>query len=80
ARAPVRNVGRARFRNTEAAPMATLKTAGWRPAPLAGLTPAASRAAEAEVTTWSEGQARLADLDRRGGRWLIVPAYELTAA
>ncbi len=81
ARAPVRNVGRARFRNTEVVPVAMLKTQGWRAAPLAGLTPAiAGRAAAAEVTTWSEGQARLADLDRRGDRWLIVPAYELTAA
>ena len=76
ARAPVRNVGGARFRNTGAAPAATIMTPGWRAAPAVGMTPAAARA-PAVVTTWSAVKASLATLDSGGDRWLAVPVHEL---
>lgn len=76
ARAPVRNVGGARFRNTAATPAATIMTPGWRTAPAVGMPPAAARA-PAPVTTWSASKASLATLDSGGDRWLAVPAHEL---
>ena len=76
ARAPVRNVGRARFRNTRASPAATIMTPGWRAAPALGMTPAAAKA-PAVVTTWSAIKSSLATLDSGGDRWLAVPVYEL---
>jgi hypothetical protein len=76
ARAPVRNVGGARFRNTGAAPAARIMTPGWRTAPAVGMTLAAARA-PAVATTWSAAKASLATLDSGGDRWLAVPVYEL---
>src|SRR5262249_21765002 len=76
ARAPVRNVGRARFRNTGAAPTATIRTPGWRAAAAVGMTPAAA-GAPALVATCSAVKARPATLDSGGDRWLAVPVYEL---
>jgi hypothetical protein len=76
ARAPVRNVGRARFRNAAAAPAARIMTPGWRTAPAVGMTPAAARA-PAVVTTWSACKASLAALDSGGERWLAVPVHEM---
>ncbi|MGX2031065.1 MULTISPECIES: DUF6603 domain-containing protein [Methylocaldum] len=76
ARAPVRHVGRARFRNTAVTPAATLSAPRWRiirasdgaPAPL-----------DPGVNSWSDCRAALADLNRGGVRWLMVPAHELEA-
>jgi len=76
ARAPVRNVGSARFRNSRAAPAARIMTPGWRTVPAVGMTLAAARA-PAAVTTWSTAKASLATLDSGGDRWLAVPAHEL---
>jgi hypothetical protein len=76
ARAPVRNVGRARFRNSGAAPAATIMTPGWRAAPAVGMTPAAARA-PAVVSTWSAIKSSLPTLDSGADRWLAVPVYEL---
>lgn len=76
AQAPVRNAGRARFRNADAAPAAVLKAPRWRILPAGG---GASFAAATAADSWSDGWAALADLNRGGGRWQLVPEHELAA-
>ena len=75
ARAPVRRVGGARFRNAAVTPAATLVAPGWRTAP--GGRRRGRRQGAAVVTTWSAVKASLATLNRGGARWLIVPVHEL---
>jgi uncharacterized protein DUF6603 len=76
ARAPVRQVGRARFRN-DAPPAATLRAPGWRIAQTYG-TPHPAAAPATAPATWSEGQAVLARM-AAGDRWELVAAHELAA-
>jgi hypothetical protein len=76
ARAPVRDVGRARFRNAAAAPAATLKAPGWRIVQAYGAPPIAAAAPSTAPTSWSEGRAAVAGLS---DRWLIAPAHEVQA-
>src|SRR5262249_54255754 len=73
-RAPVRRVGRARFRNDAVASGARFNTEHWVIVPT-GDGPAAT--VGAAVRSYSEYQAALKDLNRTGARWQIVPAYEL---
>jgi hypothetical protein len=75
ARAPVRRVGRARFR-TPGAPAVDLAAPAWAIAPLEGGPPVA---VAATVKTWSEYQGALAALNRAGARFQLVPARELAA-
>lgn len=75
-RAPARNAGRARFRNTAATPVAVLKAPGWRVVPVSG---GEARLGATGMDTWSDCQAALADLNRGETRWRMVPEYELAA-
>ncbi len=75
ARAPVRRVGRARFR-TPGAPAVDLTPPSWAIAPLEG-GPAVAVAAS--VKTWSEYQATLTALNRASARFQLVPAADLAA-
>jgi hypothetical protein len=74
ARAPVRRVGRARFRNefTEAA--ATLAPRRWTVLPI-GEGPAPTVAPN--VKTFVEYQALVNAMNRGGARWQVVPASEV---
>ena len=74
ARAPVRRVGRARFRNDEVEPGASIAPKRWTILPIAD-GPAA--AVDPEVRTFSEYQAALTLLNRAAARWQIVPAREV---
>ena len=73
-RAPLRKVGRARFRNDAVQPAATLSPKRWTIMPNAD-GPAAPL--DPSVRTWSEYQAALKTLNRGGARWQILPAYEI---
>jgi hypothetical protein len=73
-RAPVRRVGRARFRNDAVEPAAAFAAPEWVIVPKAG-GPAAT--ADSDARTWSEYQAALTTLNRAAARWQIVPAHEL---
>jgi hypothetical protein len=75
-RAPVRRVGRARFRNDAVEPAAAFAEPQWAIVPKAG-GPAAS--ADSDARTWSEYQAALTTLNRAAARWQFVPAHELEA-
>ena len=75
ARAPLRRVGRARFR-TPGEPAVDLAAPSWAIAPLDGAPPLALAAT---VKTWSEYQGALATLNRAGARFQLVPARELAA-
>jgi hypothetical protein len=75
ARAPVRRVGRARFR-TPGQPAVDLAAPAWAIAPLDGGPPLALAAA---VKTWSEHQGALTTLNRAGARFQLVPAAALAA-
>jgi hypothetical protein len=74
ARAPVRRVGRARFRNERAEPAATFAPSRWTIVPI-GEGPAAS--VEPGVKTYVEYQAVVNAMNRAGARWQVVPANEL---
>ncbi|HMF92866.1 MAG TPA: DUF6603 domain-containing protein [Vicinamibacterales bacterium] len=74
ARAPVRRVGRARFRNDAVESGARFNDPRWAILPTGDGPPATVGVA---VRSYSEYQAALKDLNRAGVRWQIVPAYEL---
>jgi hypothetical protein len=74
-RAPVRHVGRARFRNDAAASAASLLPPRWAIVPVAEPGPPA--AVDPEVRTWSEYQGVLRTMNRGRARWQIVPAHEV---
>ena len=76
ARAPVRRVGRARFRNT-AAPAATLQRLQWVITPNTGGAPLPALAAG--TATWSELNATLSTLNRGKALYQLLPAHELLA-
>jgi hypothetical protein len=74
ARAPLRSVGRARFRAADGSPAATLQPPAWR---IVSLTDGAPAAVDPSVKTWSEHLAAVSTLNRAGATWQIVPAHEL---
>lgn len=76
ARAPVRTIGLARFRNITAPPAATLRAPVWTIQPL-GDGPAP--ALDPSIRTWSEHLAALTTLNRAAAGFQIVPQYELAA-
>ena len=79
AQAPVRQVGRARFRNPGAGPAATLNAPNWWVMQAYGATAAPAAAAPAaKPTTWSEAKAALAAMPG-GDRWQVVAAQDLKA-
>lgn len=73
---PVRRVGRARFRNSAAAPAATVQPPRWCIVRVSDASPAP---VDASVTTWSEYRDALATLNRGGAQWLMVPEHEIKA-
>jgi hypothetical protein len=74
ARAPVRRVGRARFRNDAVAAGASLKPKHWTIMPN-GDGSAAS--VDPGVRTWSEYHAAVKSLNRASARWQLLPTHEL---
>jgi hypothetical protein len=74
ARAPLRQVGRARFRNDLVKAGATLKPKNWTIMPK-GDGPAAT--VTPGVRTWSEYQGALKAINRGGAHWQLLPSYEL---
>jgi len=76
ARAPVRRVGRARFRNDSVEAAASFTPKRWTIMPN-GEGPAAT--VDPGVRTWSEYHAALKALNRGSARWQIVPAHEVEA-
>jgi hypothetical protein len=75
ARAPVRRVGRARFR-TPGPPAVDLAAPTWAIAPLDGGPPVA---VAANIKTYTEYQSALTTLNRAGARFQLVPAAALAA-
>jgi hypothetical protein len=75
ARAPVRRVGRARFR-TPGPPAVDLAAPTWAIAPLDGGPPVA---VTANIKTYTEYQSALTTLNRAGARFQLVPAAALAA-
>jgi hypothetical protein len=76
ARAPVRHVGRARFRNEGAEAATRLAPSRWTIVPI-GEGPAP--AVEPRVKTYVEYQAVVNVMNRAGARWQVVPASEVEA-
>jgi len=76
ARAPVRATGRARFRNPDAAPAATLTPPSWR---IVDIQTNQVAPIDPGITTWSEQRAALDVLNQGGRRWQLVAAHELPA-
>jgi hypothetical protein len=76
ARAPVRAIGLARFRNIAAQPAAALRAPVWTIQPV-GDGPAP--ALDPNVRTWSEHLAALTTLNRTSTGFQIVPQYELAS-
>ena len=74
-RAPVRHVGRARFRNDTVESGASLVPPRWAIVPAAEAGPPAE--VDPGVTTWSEYQGVLKTMNRARARWQIVPAHEV---
>ena len=74
ARAPVRRVGRARFRNDSAEAAATLAPNRWTIQPI-GEGPAPT--VGSRVKTYVEYQAVVNVMNRGGARWQVVPASEV---
>ena len=74
-RAPVRHVGRARFRNDAVEGAAAFAPARWAIVPAAEAGPAAS--VDPDVTTWIEYQGVLKTMNRSRARWQLVPAHEV---
>ena len=77
ARAPVRQVGRARFRNSAMEPAATVAAPQWTIIRTSDGTPAP---VDPNIRTWSEQRAALNLLNRGGSAWTMVPTHELAAA
>jgi len=75
-RAPLRRVGRARFRNDLVQAGATLKPKGWTIMPKGDGTAAT---VAPSVRTWSEYQGALKALNRSAARWQLLPTHELEA-
>jgi hypothetical protein len=75
ARAPVRNVGRARFR-TAGKPAVEIAEPTWAIAPLDGGPPVAVAPA---IKTWTDYQGTLTTLNRASARFQLVPAAALAA-
>ena len=75
ARAPVRNVGRARFR-TAGKPAVEIAEPTWAIAPLDGGPAVATAPA---VKTWTDYQGTLTTLNRASARFQLVPATALAA-
>jgi hypothetical protein len=78
-RAPVRRVGRTRFRNDAVEPAAAFNEPEWEIVPKADGAAAAVATIDSDARTWSEYQSALTTLNRAAARWQIVPAYELKA-
>jgi hypothetical protein len=76
-RAPVRQVGRARFRNLDVEPAATVTAPQWKIVRTSDGTPAP---AASNTRTWSEQRAALNLLNRGGNAWTLVPTHELAVA
>jgi hypothetical protein len=76
ARAPLRRVGLARFRDAAAPPAVSLGAPSWSIMPL---SEGAAAVVDADVKTWSEYRSALAAMNRGGTRWQIVPRHELAA-
>ena len=74
ARAPVRRVGRARFRNDSVEAGASFAPKEWTIVPTGDGPPAA---VDPGVRTFSEYQAALTALNRGAARWQLVPAHEI---
>jgi hypothetical protein len=72
-RAPVRRVGRARFRNDAVEAAARFAPRRWSIVPI-GEGPAAT--VDPALRTFSEYQATVAAMNRSGARWQVVPADE----
>jgi hypothetical protein len=73
-RAPVRHVGRARFRNDAVEGAAEFAPARWRVVPIGDAPPVT---VDPGVTTWSEYQGVAKALNRGKTRYQVVPAHEL---
>jgi hypothetical protein len=74
ARAPVRGIGRARFRNGAVQPAATVNAKEWTILPVGDGTAAS---VSPGVRTWSEYQGVLRTLNRARATWQLIPAYEV---
>jgi hypothetical protein len=77
AKAPVRQVGRARFRNSAIEPAATVAPPQWTIIRTSDGIPAP---VDSNIHTWSEQRAALNLLNRGGSAWTMVPTHELAAA
>jgi len=77
ARAPVRQVGRARFRNSAVRPVATVLAPEWT---IVRTSDGAAAPVDPSIRTWSEQRAALDLLNRGGTAWTMVPAHELAVA
>jgi hypothetical protein len=73
-RAPVRRVGRARFRNDAVTRAARFTDDQWAIVPKGDGPPAT---VDPAVRTYTDYQGVLKDLNRTGARWQLVPAHEL---
>jgi hypothetical protein len=76
ARVPARRVGRARFRNANAAPAATVRPTRWR---IMRIDDEVVAPIDPGITTWSEYRDELARLNRGGARWRMVPEHEVAS-
>jgi len=77
ARAPVRQVGRARFRTVNVRPAATVTAPDWT---IVRTSDGAAAPVDPSIRTWSEQRAALDTLNRGGDAWTMVPAHELAVA
>ena len=74
ARAPVRQVGRARFRNSSVTAAARVNPKRWSILPTGDGAPAS---VDPSVRTWSEYHAVLKTLNRACANWQLLPTYEI---
>jgi hypothetical protein len=74
ARAPIRRVGRARFRNESVVAGATFAEAHWTIVPNGE---GAEAPVDSAVRTFSEYQGVAKELNRGGARWQVVPTHEI---
>jgi hypothetical protein len=74
ARAPIRRVGRARFRNESVVGGATFADARWT---IVARGEGAAATVDPAVRTFSEYQAVAKELNRGGARWQVVPTHEV---